>query len=581
MNDKRLLPFCTLAILLLQLTFSIHNAQAQKPEFPKPSLQKPTLPKPTVVKPPVTRQDLPKPPVPRNPNDATIPNIIIPRNSTPNPPVFNPNIPRKNAPAKPQYNFIAYPNHRPDANGVVHVPMIQSNYQYRMYPWTNIASPKDPMLLKSGALDTLAALLPAVETFEINACEKAFSVKTKKGIELQFPDEAFADGLGNPVVGKITISVQSFHSKTDFASAQLTSSTSSGDALISGGMIDIQAKSLNADLRLSDGKSFKIVGNSAYESGFQTFYGVQGDQTTWTESPTNQQNSSNTNDDPNSKNAKYTLSLLPITRSNNGVAQPLVIQDDDKNIALSNWFFQNAKISKELKKQIKRDGIVFPAELSINAAGRITDVRLLDAQQSEKSLISPHFAAFRELLLSAPSVRFKDTLPMPKTLTIRFSTLNENFVGTKQLPLPPAVAGIAKMATAQDGKWVLESYSTRMVNCDRFAKFPKTSDSITYNVDHAKALVYLNFKDYNALLGPSTTQIENTGYTYTMKQFPVGANARLIAVVYNDQGQVHLEVADVSEGQYRIEKAQKYPFNQLTVKAAFEMMPMDLFAVKN
>ena len=459
--------------------------------------------------------------------------------------------------------------------------MIQSNYQYRMYPWTNIASPKDPMLLKSGALDTLAALLPAVETFEINACEKAFSVKTKKGIELQFPDEAFADGLGNPVVGKITISVQSFHSKTDFASAQLTSSTSSGDALISGGMIDIQAKSLNADLRLSDGKSFKIIGNSAYEPGFQTFYGVQGDQTTWTESPTNQQNNSNTNNDPNSKNAKYTLSLLPITRSNNGVAQPLLVQDDDKNIALSNWFFQKAKISKELKKQIKRDGIVFPAELSINAAGRITDVRLLDAQQSEKSLISPHFAAFRELLLSAPPVRFNDTLPMPKTLTIRFSTLNENFVGTKQLPLPPAVAGIAKMATAQDGKWVLESYSTRMVNCDRFAKFPKTSDSITYRVDHAKALVYLNFKDYNALLGPTTSQIENTGYTYTMKQFPLGAKARLIAVVYNDQGQVHLEVADVSEGQYRIEKAQKYPFNQLTVKAAFEMMPMDLFAVKN
>jgi hypothetical protein len=50
-------------------------------------------------------------------------------------------------------------------------------------------------------------------------------------------------------------------------------------------------------------------------------------------------------------------------------------------------------------------------------------------------------------------------------------------------------------------------------------------------------------------------------------------------VVYNDQGQVHLEVADVSEGNYRIEKAQQYPFNQLTIKAAFEMMPMDLFDV--
>jgi hypothetical protein len=99
-------------------------------------------------------------------------------------------------------------------------------------------------------------------------------------------------------------------------------------------------------------------------------------------------------------------------------------------------------------------------------------------------------------------------------------------------------------------------------------------------VDRAKALVYLNFKDYNALLGPSSTRMENTGYSYTMKQFPVGAKARLIAVVYNDQGQVHLEVADVSEGNYRIEKAQRYPFNQLTIKAAFEMMPMDLFESK-
>jgi hypothetical protein len=169
---------------------------------------------------------------------------------------------------------------------------------------------------------------------------------------------------------------------------------------------------------------------------------------------------------------------------------------------------------------------------------------------------------------------------MPETITIRFSTLNENFASIKQLPLPPVVAGLAKMATAQDGKWVLESYSTQMVNCDRFAKFPKTDDSITYAVDHAKALVFLNFKEYNALLGPSTTRMENTGYRYAIKQFPVGATARLIAVVYDDQGKVHLEVADVADGKYRIEKAQQYPFNQLTVKAAFEMMPMDLFAVK-
>lgn len=564
----RMQPITTIKMGLLSalLCLNANTALSQTVnDFPRPTIKKGDIPKP---KPSIPKADIPKPQSPATPR------VNIPSN--------NPGIarPERSKPQTTVYSFVSYPYQKPDPNGVTHVAMLNDQQQYRMYHWPIAKAPIDPALLKSGALDTLAAMQPAVETFQINQSEKAFSIKTKKGIELQFPDQAFADGLGNPVVGQITLSVQSFQSKTDFASAQLTSSTSNGDALISGGMLNVEAKSGNANLRIGDGKSYKIIGNGAYEDGFQTFYGVQGDQTTWSTSASSAQIGPNDNNDPNSKNAKYTLSLLPITRSSNGVAQPLAMRDDDRNIALSNWFFQQAKISKELKKQIKRDGVIFPAQLKINAQGKITDVQLLDTGQAQKSLISPYFAEFRKLLMSAPPVRFLDTLPMPETLTIRFSTLNENFATIKQLPLPPAVAGLAKMATAQDGKWVLESYSTQMVNCDRFAKFPKTDDSITYSVDRAKALVYLNFKDYNALLGPSSTRMENTGYSYTMKQFPVGAKARLIAVVYNDQGQVHLEVADVSEGNYRIEKAQQYPFNQLTIKAAFEMMPMDLFESK-
>lgn len=564
----RMQPFTTIKMGLLSalLCLNANTALSQTVnDFPRPTIKKGDIPKP---KPSIPKADIPQPQSPATPR------VNIPSN---NPGIALPERPK---PKTTVYSFVSYPYQKPDPNGVTHVSMLNDQQQYRMYHWPIAKAPIDPALLISGALDTLAAMQPAVETFQINHSEKAFSIKTKKGIELQFPDQAFADGLGNPVVGQITLSVQSFQSKTDFASAQLTSSTSNGDALISGGMLNVEAKSGNANLRIGDGKSYKIIGNGAYEDGFQTFYGVQGDQTTWSTSASSAQIGPNDNNDPNSKNAKYTLSLLPITRSSNGVAQPLAMRDDDRNIALSNWFFQQAKISKELKKQIKRDGVIFPAQLKINAQGKITDVQLLDTGQAQKSLISPYFAEFRKLLMSAPPVRFLDTLPMPETLTIRFSTLNENFATIKQLPLPPAVAGLAKLATAQDGKWVLESYSTQMVNCDRFAKFPKTDDSITYSVDRAKALVYLNFKDYNALLGPSSTRMENTGYSYTMKQFPVGAKARLIAVVYNDQGQVHLEVADVSEGNYRIEKARQYPFNQLTIKAAFEMMPMDLFESK-
>lgn len=558
----------SLSVLFIGL-FAIH-AIAQNPEFPRPALPKPQLPKPALPK-----ADIPKKPAPRPP--ANNRPIVLP------PPTINPRVIVPAPKPKPQttvYSFISYPYEKPDPNGVTHVSMLNEQQQYRMYHCPAANATIDPALRKSGALDTLAALQPAIETFDINRGEKAFTIKTQKGIELQFPDQAFADGQGNPVIGPIKLSVQSFHSKTDFASAQLTSSCSNGEALISGGMLNINAQSGNANLRMGDGKSYKIIGNSAYEDGFQTFYGVTGDQTTWSTSASAAQAGPNENNDPNSKNAKYTMSLLPITRSYNGVAQPLVVRENDKNVALSNWFFQQTKINPALKKLIKRDGVIFPAELKINVQSKITDVQLLDSQQATNSIISPYFAEFRKVLLSAPAVRFLDTHPQPETVIVRFSTLNENFASIKQLPLPPAVAGIAKMATAQDGKWVLESYATQMVNCDRFAKFPKTDDSISYSVDHAKALVFLNFKDYNALLGPSSTRVENTGYSYSMKQFPVGAKARLIAVVYDDQGKVHLEVADVSEGNYRIEKAQQYPFNQLTLKAAFEMMPMDLFAGK-
>jgi len=559
-----------LSIITTLLILSTHIAQSQNPEFPRPSLPKPQLPKPSLPK-----ADIPKKPTTRPP--ANNRPVVLPA------PPINPRVVVPAPKPKPQttvYSFISYPYQKPDPNGVTHVAMLNEQQEYRMYHCPAANANIDPALRKSGALDTLAALQPAIETFDINRGEKAFTIKTQKGIELQFPDQAFADGLGNPVIGPIKLSVQSFQSKTDFASAQLTSSCSNGEALISGGMLNINAQSGNANLRMGDGKSYKIIGNSAYEDGFQTFYGVAGDQTTWSTSASTAQAGTNENNDPNSKNAKYTMSLLPITRSYNGVAQPLVVRENNKNVALSNWFFQQAKINPALKKLIKRDGVIFPAELKINAQGKITDVQLLDSQQATNSIISPYFAEFRKVLLSAPAVRFLDTHPQPETVIVRFSTLNENFASIKQLPLPPAVAGIAKMATAQDGKWVLESYATQMVNCDRFAKFPKSDDSISYSVDHAKALVFLNFKDYNALLGPSSTRVENTGYSYSMKQFPVGAKARLIAVVYDDQGKVHLDVADVSEGNYRIEKAQQYPFNQLTLKAAFEMMPMDLFAGK-
>ncbi len=453
-----------------------------------------------------------------------------------------------------------------------------------MYHCPNPAVYQDPWLIKTGALDTLKAMAPKIETFDINHAEKAFEIKTKTGITLKFPENAFSDAMGNPVLGRVQLSVQHFQNKTDFASAGLSSSTSDGQALESGGMIDINAKSGNADVRIADGKSFKIEGNSAYKEGFETFYGVGGNQTTWTNNPnaaTANSQTANNSEGSDIKNRKFTLSLLPITRSVNGVAHSLIVNDLGDDMPLSQWFYNNAKISKDLKKRIKMDGIVFPARLTFSKTGEITDVELIDSSQAASSIISDQFGYFRELLMSAPKAKFNDSFGLPESIVIRFSTLDANFNTIKQLPLPPVVAGLGKMATNNGGNWALESYSTHLVNCDRFSKYKKSDDSITYKVDHARALVYLNFSYINALLAPSTSRQEQTGYAYAMHQFPEGSHARLIAIVYDQQGGVHLEVSDVSPGNYHIQKTSKYPFNQLTVRAAFEMMPMDLFPAKN
>ncbi len=566
--------------------WAIANLGAQKLEFPKniprtPSKpqfnppSRPTQPSPSTQQPPSTQN---RPRIPLPPSNYPYP-VYIPQNGQPN---------RTPSNGSSNMSEIIYsaPLNIPDKNGVTHVAFLSNQHQYKMYHWPQPVVQHDAWLIKSGALDTLAALAPKIEQFDINHAEKAFEIKTKTGITLKFPENAFSDAMGNPVHGRVQLSVQHFQSKSDFASAGLTSSTTDGQALESGGMIDINATSGNADIRIADGKSYKIEGNSAYKEGFETFYGVGGDQTTWTNNPNSangnaSNNASNNSDQSGNAKKNYTLSLLPITRSNNGVANHLMVNDLGDDMPLSQWFYNNAKINKDLKKRIKVDGIVFPAKLTLNKSGDITDVTLLDSSQAANSIISDHFAYFRELLMSAPAVRFNDTFGMPESLTIRFSTLDANFIKIKQLPLPPVVAGIGKMATNNGGNWALESYSTKLVNCDRFSKFTKSDDSITYKVDHARALVFLNFSDLNSLLGPSKTRQENTGYSYAMHQFPMGSNARLIAIVYDQQGAVHLEVADVSPGKYHIEKTNRYPFNQLTVKAAFEMMPMDLFPVKN
>jgi len=166
--------------------WAIANLGAQKLEFPKNIPRTPSKPQfnppsnPT-LRPPSNQRS------PSNNNRPSIPTPQFPSNY-PNPVYFPQNgMPGRTTSNNPngisEYLYRA-PNNIPDKNGVTHVTFLSSQIQYRMYNWPLPVVQHDAWLLKSGALDTLRAMAPKIETFDIDHAENTFNIKTQSGITL-------------------------------------------------------------------------------------------------------------------------------------------------------------------------------------------------------------------------------------------------------------------------------------------------------------------------------------------------------------------------------------------------------------
>jgi hypothetical protein len=429
-------------------------------------------------------------------------------------------------------------------------------------------------ILKSGVWDTLATIKPTVQEFIINKAEEPFEIKTSNGITFNFPANSLTDAYGNPVKGKVKFNVTEMSKFSDFGTSGFSSSTTNGEMLESGGMVDVRAyngKDNNNELQLASDKQFTINGNSSYKAGFQTFYGSRGEQVTWTTNPNEAQSNSTSSD--NNGDKKYTMSIFPVlTYSEEGKPSPLVLGSDlngneVKDMQFVDWFNEYVKIPKELRKSIKKGGIHFPVTLYFNENGDIVDAVLADTKQASEGLIAPYFNDIKATLLTAKSLVFANKTKVPNTLTVRLVTVEKAAFPSIASPVNklPIQAPLNSMATSNEaGNWVLQSSSLKLVNCDRFVNVPKANDTIHYEIPRGDALIYYAFYDYNALLKPNVNQITNTGYIYGLTNYAKNAKIRVVAIVYGDDGKVHLEVAENKNGTNKLGPKVILPFNRYT-----------------
>lgn len=559
--------------LLLLIALIIMN-----PIFAQIRTALPEFPKPTVK---TSHGDISIPPSKPNQNNRPTsiakPNIYFP------PPIQNNPYPNRNTNNRSYDNIDQHHTLMLSASKKIGYSVNTTSINYRS--WIN----------SSGVLDTLKALQVAVQYFHIAQSENTFMFTSQNGITFEFPAKAFVDALGNPVSGPVDLSLQEFNKYCDFAAAGLTSSSTDGQMLESGGMIDLKAKSGDINLQMAENKTYQINGNSTFKEGYQTFYGVNAEQSTWTnnsadatESNRNNNGSNNNglnnNSLPPQETGPFTITILPVLQLHNGISNILMVDDGDAGKPLHSWLYNQVKISKKLQNKIKKSGIHFPATIEISASGQIVNVFLNNADQAQNSLMTEILPQI-SILKNAPPLFYlvKDSITTQYRrvdvtagqIPIQFITASKKGLENKILPLPLLPNSLALMAKNVGGNWMLQSNSLQLVNCDRFSSAPKSKDTAFFIIPRGDALVYYAFFDYNALLKPNVVKMTNTGYQYGLSSFAAGAKMRIVSIVYEDNGKVHLEVVDTQKGKYEPSELKILPFNQITFKAAFELRSIE------
>lgn len=407
----------------------------------------------------------------------------------------------------------------------------------------------------------------AQQSFMVSDVTREFEIIGDKGFRIVFPELAFVDDEGNPVLGEVEIKLKEFTENAEFAEAGLTTMTTDGQLLETGGMIDLSASSGDKKISLAPGKQVEInVPNMQDQTGFQTFYARGTETVTWSTTPS-QQNA----DTAERKFDGYTIKMLKSTQNINGKPATFVIFRNWK--PLDEYVNENLKVSAELREKILKDGIPFVYTIEFNGMGKIKTVKPKYPEYSKNSLISEIQGKIKSILMDAPPLSLNDgNLDNGRSYDILFATA-KNYVtpGPVFLSAPMASANQKEVSAAQTnanptsqnvGEFSMQSSQLTKINCDRFSG-SNSKDTIHFAFERADALVYVIFKDQRSFIQPTGANGD-----YSLLKVPTGSNVRYVAVVYGDDGSVKMGVKDAKtcNGDVVFENYEK--FSAESLKAA-------------
>ena len=390
---------------------------------------------------------------------------------------------------------------------------------------------------------TMAKFSATPQYFEVKDVTQPFTIQGAKGFSVDFPEYAFTDAEGNPVLGEVTVEMREFTTNEEFAASGLTCLTSGNELLETGGMINLEAMSGEQKLRLAQGKTVTVnIPETATDKGFQTFYGARdGDVTKWSTTPP----ANNAADEEKALPFDgYTIQMMKPTMQVNGKPTSLFVYKNGEGLA--DYVNKNLKVSKDIREEIMKDGIPFLYTMEINMMGKVKNVKVKNAEMKKGSIISPLNKQIISLLEKAPPLETGNgNLELGKTYEVMFATV-KNYTGAKPSIAPPMNSEFMKQVQVQKNpnasavkEFSMESSSLSKINCDRFAGKGNAEDSIRFDFGDADALVYVVFKDMRSMISP------NGGFgKYNLVGIPANHEVRYVAVVYDDAGNVKMGILE-------------------------------------
>lgn len=450
----------------------------------------------------------------------------------------------------------------------VQIPNSAGNSNVNTSPGTdNVAE-----INRAKALNTIYEVMSEFrspyQTFDIKDVTREFEIVGEKGFRIVFPELAFIDADGNVVLGEVEVKLTEYTSNTEFAEAGLTTLTTSGELLETGGMINLEASSGGKKVQLSPGKEVTIeVPDLKNQEGFRTFYGSGTDMITWSTEP----NTTNT-DSADRPFDGYTIKMLKSSQSINGNAAQFVIFKNWK--PLDEYINENLKVSKDVKDQIKKDGIPFIYTIECNAMGKIKSVKPKYPEYSKNTLISEIQGQIKGLLMDAPPLALNDgNLENGKSYDLVFATAKNYISGNGPLFISaPLNNNSKKTPTAKEtnvnpnadnvSSFAMNSSQLTKINCDKFSG-SASRDTQTFLFERADALVYIVFLEQRSLIQP-----KGSNGHYGMHKVPTGSLVRYVTIVYGDDGSIRMGTLEERTKTGKVEVSATSEFNAEALKAA-------------